>query len=517
MPKISDTWCSLCNAGAAFHLNGRIDYYYQPQIYLPEDFNYASINFTDDNILDGSFRFSASVNQNGEACAGGIVVSAISFTLINYDGALDFSGYKEQPYRGRICLQLYTYNTNNSPVYLDLPVYYIASLKDNNGLVMIEAYDALDWLNARPSTSLANNDTTVVEVAQAILEQCRPAPGGAGHTDGVEQILVPPDFGNITISTEKVPFGGTTCAEMLRQLAECNGAILQIEVKQGSAALSGNPPDQQLYVNEDYATIPVTADAVIECEILDNQKDVGALRVYDYVDGSISNTATAVANSQMVTISGNPFLFGATGLSRASFILSNRRYQPHAYYPFTLTALCNPAIRPRDQISFSYHGTTSTTMVSSVEWTLGGYMTLASVWNEQEDVVETATWSEASLPMTPTISASIGTAGTSCATSTWLTQGSVTFEPGTYLILVNAFFSSNATGRRLMYFSETSSGSALDGSVYDARMAVDGAASRLKFQTIKTFETSTTLYLRAWQNSGSTLTFTAEYSSIKIF
>ena len=116
-----------------------------------------------------------------------------------------------------------------------------------------------------------------------------------------------------------------------------------------------------------------------------------------------------------------------------------------------------------------------------------------------------------------TISASIGTAGTSCPSgTTGITQGSVTFEPGTYLILVSAFFSSNATGRRVMYFSTTSSGSAIDGTVYDARMAVDGAASRLKFQTIKTFETSTTLYLRATQNSGSSLTFTAEYSSIKI-
>lgn len=116
-----------------------------------------------------------------------------------------------------------------------------------------------------------------------------------------------------------------------------------------------------------------------------------------------------------------------------------------------------------------------------------------------------------------TISEPIGTDSTPCATGATITQGSVTFDPGTYLILVSAFFSSNSANRRVMYFSNTSTGSAIDGTVYDARQAVNGAASRLKFQTIKTFETSTTLYLRAYQNSGSELTFTAEYSCIKIF
>lgn len=408
MPYISSTWCNLCNAGAVFHVNGRIDYYSlenAPEVTLPEEFYYDSINFTDENILEGSFRFSASVNQSGEACAGAIVVSSISFALINYDGALDFTGYKAQPYRGRICLQIYVNDANDDPVYLDLPVYYISSFRDNNGLIMIEAFDALDWLNTRPDPAMASDDTTAVEMSTAILEQCRPAPGGSGHTEGVEQILVPPDgYGNVTITTENVEFGSTTCAELLRQLAECSGSILQLEVTEGDSAISGNPPDQQLYFNEDYVTIPIANDAVIDCEILGKQKDVGQIRIYDYKDGTRYADSIAIGNDpQMVVISGNPFLFGDDGLGRADFIRALRRYQPHAYFPFTLTALCNPAIRPLDEISFTYHDTSYTTMVSEVDWTLGDYMTLSCAPQEQQTIEQSTPSSPDPSPVQPEV------------------------------------------------------------------------------------------------------------------
>lgn len=526
MPLISRAWMDAANAGNNYHIIGRIDYYIEPEgVLIPEEFNYASINFTDDDILENSFNFSASRNEGGELKPGGLVITSVSFTLVNYDGGMDFSGYNNQMYSGRLCLQINCKDLSGNIMYLDMPTYYITSLKENNGLVMIEALDALDCMNAKPSTSLASN-TRAGALIDAICGLYKPAPGGPGRTDNIENILPPSYSYYVTaseISTKYIDFGNTSAAEMLRQLAEAHGLTLCLEVKAGSAPMSGAPPDQQL-VNNAGDEITVVEDAIIEAEIIDTPRKMGTVWAYDYRDGITYGEmqSEAAGDKRKVVVGGNPFIFGdTTELRRFAYYMLGSMIggRNTNIVNYTLTALNNPAIRPNDRIWFTYRGTTYYGVVAAVEWTLGGYMMLSCHPQATEDISagNTATWSAASLPMTPTVSASIGTAGTSCATSTWLTQGSVTFEPGTYLILVNAFFSSNATGRRLMYFSETSSGSAVDGSVYDARMAVDGAASRLKFQTIKTFETSTTLYLRAWQNSGSSLTFTAEYSSIKIF
>lgn len=109
---------------------------------------------------------------------------------------------------------------------------------------------------------------------------------------------------------------------------------------------------------------------------------------------------------------------------------------------------------------------------------------------------------------------------TQTQTETWLVQGSVTFDPGTYLILVDGYFAANATGRRVMLFNTVSTAQStenpIDGSVIDSRAAVNGVATRLKFSTIKTFSSSTTWYLKAYQNSGSPLNFTSSYSYLRI-
>ena len=519
MPYISSTWCNLCNAGVKFQLNGRLDYYSDedlPPIFLPEEYYNESITFTEENLLENSFRFSAASNQSGEVTGGGLVISSVSFSLVNFD----ISGYKAQPYRGRLQLQLWVYGANNTKIYLNLPTYYPTSIKERRGVVTIEAVDALDWTNQ--SMYYNFSATSFGNAVSRIFEDVRPMPGGETHSDGnnVEYLLAPSSFNRSTdtnINCSTLTPKSTTYAQILRWIAEACGVVFQLEVKQGSAALSGSPPDQQLVVQNANNTIPITADAVIDGDVLGNLVVVNSVLVSSYTgDARYSQNA-----DPEVGISGNPFAYDLASCTSTSGYVKTALYsQP--FYNFELTALCNPAIRPGDNVTFTLYGMNYTSRVESVEWTLGGYMTLKCQRQNQEDMADITpeaigAWSQGSLPMTPTISASIGTDGTACATSTWLTQGSVTFEPGTYLILVNAFFSSNATGRRLMYFSSTSSGSALDGTVYDARMAVDGAASRLKFQTIKTFETSTTLYLRAWQNSGSSLTFTAEYSSIKIF
>ena len=140
-------------------------------------------------------------------------------------------------------------------------------------------------------------------------------------------------------------------------------------------------------------------------------------------------------------------------------------------------------------------------------------------WNGEIEIDEQyGVWHSGSLPMSVTTLTNIGTAATSYTTGSWGTQGSITFQPGTYLIMVTGYFTSNATGRRVMLFASSDSGTdPIDGSVIDSRAAVNGVATRLKLQTVRTFSSATTYYLRAYQNSGSSLNFTASYEAIKIF
>lgn len=392
MPYISSTWCNLCNAGAVFHVNGRIDYYsleHAPEVILPEEFYYDTINFTEDNILEGSFRFSASLNQGGEVTAGGMVTSSVSFALVNYDGALDFSGYKAQRFRGRVCLQIYTYNAGGNPVYLDLPVYYISSFKDNNGLIMIEGIDALDWMNARADSSIGGREEEGYEVMPDVMADnicllCQPAPGGEGHKDGVEAIVTTAISYTRKVKTTNLQYGSTTYAEVMRHLAELCGTYLNVEVNAGSAPLYGDPPDQEI-VRPTATSIPITADAVISSEILGTQQHINWVRVYDYLNPTVYADSTTHTD-QRIYVAGNPFIFGDRLALDAENIRTELSFLPSLFCNFELVALCNPAIRPGDTITFVDHGTTYTSVVASVDWTLGDYMTLSCAPQEQQTI-----------------------------------------------------------------------------------------------------------------------------------
>ncbi len=140
-------------------------------------------------------------------------------------------------------------------------------------------------------------------------------------------------------------------------------------------------------------------------------------------------------------------------------------------------------------------------------------------WDGEIEVAGQHTvWHEGNLPLTVTGTTAIGTDNQSIPTGNSFTEkGSVTFNAGTYIFFVTLQFEANATGRRQALFSSTSgSNSAYAALMQDNRCAVNGAQTYLKFSTVWTFASQTTLYLNVSQNSGSSLTCTARYSAIKL-
>lgn len=100
--------------------------------------------------------------------------------------------------------------------------------------------------------------------------------------------------------------------------------------------------------------------------------------------------------------------------------------------------------------------------------------------------------------------AETGSGTTSIASGSYKTLGSVDFPRGTYLIMVNARFPNNATGRREVLLSASqNSGSAPTEFYLDYRNAVNGNYTNCKFTTVRSFSAaSTTMYINAYQNSG---------------
>lgn len=82
---------------------------------------------------------------------------------------------------------------------------------------------------------------------------------------------------------------------------------------------------------------------------------------------------------------------------------------------------------------------------------------------------------------------------------------SVSLSAGTWVVVCRVRFPSNATGRRVANFSATSG----DSSQVAASPAIDGAVTTLTFTEIISLTSSTTYYLNAFQNSGSSLSMPA--------
>lgn len=105
----------------------------------------------------------------------------------------------------------------------------------------------------------------------------------------------------------------------------------------------------------------------------------------------------------------------------------------------------------------------------------------------------------------------------SISSGSWVSNASVTLDPGTYVILFGAVFAQNATGVRQVRFSssQNSSTAQVRGSGGSAN-AISGNQTYVSGCTILTVTSSSTFYLNAYQNSGSSLSTSPWIRTVKI-
>lgn len=92
----------------------------------------------------------------------------------------------------------------------------------------------------------------------------------------------------------------------------------------------------------------------------------------------------------------------------------------------------------------------------------------------------------------------------------------ITLTPGYYIINGTSLFTTNGTGNREIHLSKTSAGSVVDRYCRGNAVAVSGAGTIVNFTYVENITTTTTYYLVALQNSGSTLTVDGGLRVIKL-
>lgn len=101
----------------------------------------------------------------------------------------------------------------------------------------------------------------------------------------------------------------------------------------------------------------------------------------------------------------------------------------------------------------------------------------------------------------------------------WRSVGSISFPAGTWLLIVNVQFQTNANGIREIFLS-TNNASDTTGLVNlvgdDTRAAVSGRTTYCRIVTVLSVTTTTTYYIKAHQNSGSTLSIAPRFSAVKL-
>ena len=114
----------------------------------------------------------------------------------------------------------------------------------------------------------------------------------------------------------------------------------------------------------------------------------------------------------------------------------------------------------------------------------------------------------------PTVAHSNGSA-VNVATGTATTVQTITLSAGVWALECDAQFASNATGYRGIHLATTSGGGTMDRHSTVQVQAANGTSTRLTFTTFFSLSASTTYYLVAEQNSGSTLSVTPGYRYMK--
>ena len=110
-----------------------------------------------------------------------------------------------------------------------------------------------------------------------------------------------------------------------------------------------------------------------------------------------------------------------------------------------------------------------------------------------------------------------GTSATLASGTSWVNVGSFSLTKGKWLVIATLAFASNATGRRSMCLSTTSTGQAgLGYQCYSTAQATNGAVSILHCSRVVNVAATTTYYMNAAQNSGSSLTVYPVVESTRI-
>lgn len=207
-----------------------------------------------------------------------------------------------------------------------------------------------------------------------------------------------------------------------------------------------------------------------------------------------------------------------------------------SYTPMTLRTFIMPCIESGDVIRVVRGGTTYTVPIyqQTLEWRGGPFISeivcsgneFRQIDEEQTGEYYTAAETAENKSQIAELQGAIYTLGTisndaassvSVANNAWTEVASITLDKGTYIITGYCQFASSATGVRRILISTTSAGTTMftRGAVSSGN-ASNGVPSDETCVVLVELSASTTLYMNAYQNSGSSLTAYPSLSAMRI-
>ena len=106
------------------------------------------------------------------------------------------------------------------------------------------------------------------------------------------------------------------------------------------------------------------------------------------------------------------------------------------------------------------------------------------------------------------------------ASSSWATLGSITVTQGIWVFSISTTFASNNSGRRAVYFGNSSTGTSITVGAMGSSIMAPAASDTTKYSNCHignvTSANGDTYYCRAWQNSGSTLSCQCYLRAVRI-
>lgn len=103
--------------------------------------------------------------------------------------------------------------------------------------------------------------------------------------------------------------------------------------------------------------------------------------------------------------------------------------------------------------------------------------------------------------------------------NTWTVLGSITLDPGVYIIMATARYTANANGYRGIVLATNNSPDSSGGlqvATTDYRAPANGTFTFCHFTSTRTVTERTTYYIKAIQTSGSQLTVAPRVSTVRV-